>query len=162
RKSGLKRVLNDLEEEHNEHLGEPEWEAWYAERRRLIETYLIRPSGFTLTEVENQSMWPTLGTYVRSRTTDESIANHQKFLRSFTHLAWRQYSALSHGAYEAFTGLLGPVPVGAYYMRDFLPHEDRPKVDQSYDLFVSTHIGRAAIVLLCIITELQAYCRFEG
>jgi hypothetical protein len=32
---------------------------------------------------------------------------------------------------------------------------------KSYEMFVSTHLGRAAIVLLCIITEVQAYARFE-
>jgi hypothetical protein len=29
-------------------------------------------------------------------------------------------------------------------------------------MFLSRHLGRAATVLLCIITKLQAYCRFEG
>ena len=71
-------------------------------------------------------------------------------------------SALSHGAYEAFAGTLGYLPVGAYYVRDFMPHDVRPKVDESYDLLISTHIGRAATVSLCLITELQAYCGFDG
>jgi hypothetical protein len=43
-----------------------------------------------------------------------------------------------------------------------MPHDVRPKVDESYDLLLSAHIGRAATVLLCLITELQAYCRFDG
>jgi hypothetical protein len=65
-------------------------------------------------------------------------------------------------AYEAFAGFLGDLPVGAYFMKDFLPHDIRPNVDGRFDIFLSTHLGRAATVLLCIVTEIQAYCRFEG
>jgi hypothetical protein len=75
---------------------------------------------------------------------------------------WRQYSALSHGAYEAFAGIMGNLPLGAYYLTDLLPHEVRPKITDSYDIFLSTHIGRAALILLCIITEIQAHARFQG
>jgi hypothetical protein len=77
-------------------------------------------------------------------------------------MEWRQYSALSHGAYEGFIGFVGPHPVGAYYTSDFLPHALRPKLDASYDMFLSKHLARASAVLLCMITELQAYCRFDG
>jgi hypothetical protein len=161
RKSGLRRVLNDLNEDHQAHLGEPEWDAWFNERRPVVEQ-LIRNSGFTLDDVEKQPSWQTLGAYINTKQHGGVLSDHQAFLKTFTHLGWRQYSALSHGAYEAFAGTLGHVPIGAYYMSDFMPHDSRPKVDESYELFVSTHIGRAATVLLCIITELQAYCRFDG
>ena len=54
------------------------------------------------------------------------------------------------------------MPIGAYYLNDFLSHEDEVKVEDSYELFLSTHVGRSATVLLCLITELQVHCRFEG
>jgi hypothetical protein len=161
RKSGLKKVLSDLEAEHQAHLGDPSWDAWYEERRGAVEL-LIRASGFVVADVEKHSSWPTLGAYVGREQTGATLTDHQKFLKTFTHLEWRQYSALSHGSYEAFTGILGHIPIGAYYVSDFLPHENRLKVDESYDLFRSTHIGRAATVLLCLLTEIQAYCRFDG
>jgi hypothetical protein len=69
---------------------------------------------------------------------------------------------LSHGAFEAFAGQLGLLPVGAYYMTDSLPHEFRPKTDETFDRFLSTHIGRAAMVPLSNLTEIQAYCKFQG
>jgi hypothetical protein len=47
-------------------------------------------------------------------------------------------------------------------MNDFLPHEERQRVEESYDLFLTLHLVRAATVLLCIVTELQSYCRFYG
>ena len=46
-------------------------------------------------------------------------------------------------------------------MHDLIPHEKRPRIEESYEEFLSTHIGRAATVLLCTITELQAECRFQ-
>jgi hypothetical protein len=160
RKSGIKRTLDDLEADRQAYAGQPEWDEWVNSRRGPVEL-LIRMSGFTLDDVMKQPMWPTLGTYLRLKS-GVTPSDNQQFLKTFTHLEWRQYSALSHGAYEAFIGTLGNVPVGSYYVQDFLPHDDRPKVDASYDLFLSTHLGRAATVLLCLLTEVQAYCRFDG
>jgi hypothetical protein len=101
--------------------------------------------------------WQTLGAYLNSGSSP-----NRQFLKTFTHLEWRQYSALSHGAYEAFIGHLGDLPVGAYYFIDFLQHADRPKVEATYDLFMSKHIRRAATVLLSLITEIQAHCLFDS
>jgi hypothetical protein len=161
RKSGLKKTLDDLAEDHERYRGQPEWESYITERRKNVEL-LIRMSGFTVDEVQKQSMWMTMGKYVKMLRPGGVLDEHQTFLKTFTYLGWRQYSALSHGTYEAFMGLLGHVPVGSYYVNDFLPHETRPKVEESYDVFLSTHIGRAATVLLCIITEIQAHAKFDG
>jgi hypothetical protein len=161
RKSGLKKVLKDLEEDHTRYAGQPKWELYVQQRRTAVEG-LIAMSGFTVDEVMAAQAWPTLGAYIKPPKASVQPTPHQEFLKTFTYLGWRQYSALSHGSYEAFAGTLGSIPVGAYYVTDFLPHNDRPKVEESYDLFVSTHLGRAATVLLCLITEVQAYCKFDG
>jgi hypothetical protein len=161
RKSGLRKMLEDLNEDYEKYRGQPAWEAFVAERKGHVEM-LIRTSGFTVEEVMKQPFWPTLGAYLSVRKTGGVLTEHQEFLKTFTFLGWRQYSALSHGAYEAFMGTLGHVPVASYYISDFLPAEARPKVEASYEVFVSTHIGRAALVLLSIITEVQAYARFDG
>jgi hypothetical protein len=161
RKSGIKRTLNDLEADRIAYLGQPEWQEWIANRRAPVEM-VIRMSGFTLAEVMDAPDWFTLGKYLSQKQPGGALSDHQVFLKTFTHLEWRQYSALSHGAYEAFIGTLGDLPVGAYYVQDFLPHASRPKVDESYASLISTHIGRAATVLLCLLTEIQAYCRFDG
>lgn len=161
RKSGLRRTLNDLEADWQAYAGQPKWEEWVNSRRGPVEL-LIRMSGFTMDDVMKQPMWPTLGAYLSNVKAGAPMSPSQQFLKTFTHLEWRQYSALSHGAYEAFIGTLGDMPIGSYYLQDFLPHETRPKVDESYAAFLSIHLGRAATVLLCIITEVQAYCRFDG
>ena len=161
RKSGLKRTLSDLEEDRKAYAGQPEWEDWVDSRRGPVET-LIRISGFTLDDVMKQPTWPTLGRYLNDVKGGSPMSSNQQFLKAFTHLEWRQYSALSHGAYEAFIGTLGDMPIGSYYVKDFLRHEDRPKIDDSYAAFLSIHLGRAATVLVCMLTEVQAYCRFDG
>jgi hypothetical protein len=154
-------MLKDLDEDDRRYGGQANWDSYVAERRDLTDK-LMRMSGFTAKQVKDQKPWPTLGKYLDQRGPGATVTAHQQFLRTFTYLGWRQYSALSHGAYEAFAGTLGNLPVGSYYINDFLPHDVRPKVENSYELFVSAHLGRAATVLLCMITELQAYCRFDG
>ena len=164
RKSGLKRTLDDLNEDHKRYRGQERWESYIEERRGPIEL-LIRGSGFTLDEVmqtPGHEMWPTLGKYTKTRQPGGVLTDNQKFLETFAYLEWRQYSALSHAAYEAFIGTLGHFPVGVYFMNDFFPHELRPKIEESYDVFLTLHLCRAATVLLCLVTELQAHCRFDG
>jgi len=51
--------------------------------------------------------------------------------------------------------------VAMYYIADSMPHEERPKIDAQHPKVLALHIGRAAGVLLCIITELQAYFQFD-
>ncbi len=45
-------------------------------------------------------------------------------------------------------------------MEDSLPLEERSKIDEAYPTIVATHLARVAGVLLCIVTEIQAYFRF--
>jgi hypothetical protein len=49
-----------------------------------------------------------------------------------------------------------------YFIIDVLPHDERPKIEAQYPEFISRHVGRAATVLLCLITEIQMRFRFEG
>jgi hypothetical protein len=164
RKSGFRKVLNDLDELQQRYAGQRKWRSYVAGRRKVVKLQ-IRQSGFTLSEInamKKRDLWPTLGVYATQAQKGGTFTDHQQFLQSFTYSDWRQYSALSHGAFEAFAGLLGDMPVGSYYAEKLLPHELRPKIEESYDRFLSMHIGRAATVLLCLITELQAYCRFDG
>ena len=164
RKSGLKKTLDDLDEDLERYGGNRAREEYIEQRRQAVEL-LVRASGFTVNEVRQlrkHELWPTFGTYVKNLQPGATRTETQEFLKAFTHMEWRQYSALSHGAYEAFIGTLGMVPVGAYYMNDFLPHEVRDRLDDTYDAFLGVHLGRSATVLLCLLTEVQAYCRFDG
>ena len=42
-----------------------------------------------------------------------------------------------------------------------MPPDDRPKIDETFERILFIHIGRAAGVLLCIVTEVQAYFKFD-
>ena len=67
-------------------------------------------------------------------------------------MQWRQYSALSHASFD---GYIGEIPAGAYFVLDRFPHEERPKIEKMYLAFLTRHIGRAALAMLCIVTELS-------
>ena len=124
RMSGLKTTLIDIDNERDRHQGEDDWESYYKERRAPVEL-LIRMSNLTLDEVmqvQKGDMWPTFGEYIDGMQPGGVLTENQEFLKTFARLEWRQYSALSHGAFEAFIGtLLGAIPIGAYYVNDFLP-----------------------------------------
>jgi hypothetical protein len=164
RKSGLRKTLDDIEEDFQRYGGDPDSREFLDQRRKAVDL-LVRMSDFTvdeLMELKKHEMWPTFGQYVNTLQAGGTRSPNQEFLKMFTYLHWRQYSALSHGAYEGFIGTLGTIPVGSYYMDDWLPPELRDKLDDTYGYFLGTHIGRSATVLLCLLTEIQAYCRFDG
>jgi hypothetical protein len=156
RKSGLKKRLADIESDEQNYGGRPEWDSYNAKQRSTLKG-LIEGSGFTEEQIRQAKSWPTLGMYIQSK--DENMTPNQRFLKTFTHLQWRQYSALSHAAFE---GYIGEIPAGAYFIIDTLPHAERPKTETMYLAFLTKHIGRAAMILLCLITEVQVYFRFKG
>ena len=155
--SGLKKRLLDIEEDERTYAGKPEWDEYNARQKRLL-FWLIRADGFTEQAVRNARTWKTLGSYLLEGRPEDSTP-HQRFLNTFTHMQWRQYSALSHASFD---GYIGELPAGAYLILDTLSHEQRPVVEEMYKAFLTRHIGRAAMILLCLVTELQLYFRFEG
>ena len=96
-----------------------------------------------------------MGKYLSEKGSGGTLTSHQTFLKTFTYGIWREYSAMAHGGFE---GLMGSA---AFYMRDMQEHEFRPKMDEAYPRLMSLHIMRAAAILLCIVTELQGYFRFD-
>jgi hypothetical protein len=156
RKSGLKKRLADIEEDERNYGGKPEWDAYNSNQKWALRI-LIAGSGLTVEDVRQAHPWPTLGVYLRGK--DQDLTPNQRFLKTFTHMQWRQYSALSHAAYE---GYIGELPAGSYFIIDWLPQEMRPQVEKMYLAFLTRHIGRAALILLCLITELQIHFHFEG
>jgi hypothetical protein len=157
RKSGMKKRLLDIEEDRATYAGKSEWE-FYLNQQTSALGDLIRGSGLTEDEVRNGGRWEPLGRYLLSGTLEDATP-HQRFLKMFTHMQWRQYSALSHASFD---GYIGEIPSGAYFVLDSLPLEERPSIEKIYVAVLTKHIGRAAMVLLCIVTELQLYFKFEG
>ena len=156
RKSGLKKRLEDIQEDQKVYGGMQEWDDYNASLLRGLDI-LIRGSGYTEEDIKTTKRWPTLGQYLQAKP--ENLTAHQRFLKSFTHMQWRQYSGLLHGGHEGYIGELTP---GAYLVIDSFLHEDRTTFDARYEDFLTRHLGRAATVLLCIATEIQAHFLFQG
>lgn len=153
-KSGFKQELKNLREVENRYRGQPEWALYIQEKRQKI-NLALRQYGFTIAEIDAQTSWETMGKYLNNKRGGQ-LSPHQLFLKNFTYGNWREYSAMSHGGFE---GLLNSISV---YTRDAVPHEDRAKMDEIYPRVMSMHMGRAALLMLCIVTEVQAYFRFPS
>jgi len=154
RKSGYKKALADFDEEEARYGGRPKWDEWIRNGREGLD-FQIRACGLTIPGVLGTVPWPTLGKYVSDKRPGGTLTPHQEFLRTFTYGRWREYSAMAHGGFE------GLMRAGVFYIVDSLPHEERPKVEEAHLKVFSAHIARAALMLLCIITELQAYFHFD-
>ena len=155
RTSGFKKALGAVDEDEARYRGRPDWDEWIARARRELDL-AIRASGLVMSDVLSSTSWPTLGQYLRQQQPGGGFTPYQDFLRTFTYGRWREYSAMSHGGFE------GLLQVGMWYIADSMPHDNRPQIDAAYPKALSSHIARAALMLLCLITELQAQFHFDG
>jgi hypothetical protein len=153
--SGFKKTFKALDDDEARYGGRPEWDVWIAKRRDGFSDQL-RANGLKMDDVLAAKAWPTLGMYLRDEQPGGGFSQHQAFLKTFTYGHWRQYSAIAHGGFE------GLLEVGMYFIADSMPHEERPQIDAAYPRLLFAHIARAALMILCIVTELQACFRFDG
>jgi hypothetical protein len=156
RKSGYKMALEALEEDKLKYgtNPDPRWKDWLMKRESTLD-FTIRNDGFKFSEVMAQNRWPTLGTYLREKK-GTPLNSHQVFLKSLTFGYWREYSEYSHGTFQ------GLLRTAMFYLERDMPHEDRPRIEEVSLNLIFTHMTRACAILLCIITELQAFFRFDG
>ncbi|MGC2450323.1 MAG: hypothetical protein WA477_21920 [Candidatus Sulfotelmatobacter sp.] len=156
RRSGYKMAIEALEEDERKYSSNPDprWAEWFQKRRDALDLGMRR-DGFRLDEVLTQKRWPTLGTYLRA-TKDLPLTDHQLFLRNLTFGYWREYSEYSHGTFQGLMRIALP------YLEHDLPIDERPKLEERSLLLIFDHMARAAAILLCILTELQACFRFDG
>lgn len=157
RESGFQKTYESLNADQNRFGGRKEWDEWLTKARAELDL-AIRTCGLTTASIMgSKKVWPTLGTYVGNKQPGGTMTPNQEFLQRFLLGDWRQYSAMAHGAFE------GLLPVAMYYVTDTLPHESRPFVEgDAHARFTSLHISHAALTLLCIVTELQGYFKFDG
>jgi len=156
RRSGYRMAIEALEEDERKYSSNPDprWTEWFQKRREALDLSMRR-DGFRLDEVLAQKRWPTLGTYLRA-TKGLPLTDHQLFLRNLTFGYWREYSEYSHGTFQGLMRMALP------YLEYDLPIEERPKLDERSLLLIFDHMARAAAILLCILTETQAYFGFDG
>jgi hypothetical protein len=147
-------TLQALDADERRYSGDPKWDEYIASQRKLIASDM-RANGFAESEVRNSPTWRTLGAYLRVKKT-AILSPHQEFLKKLTLGFWQEYSGMSHATFQ------GLLPIALFLAPKDLPHEDRHTVDNAVVVMIATHIARLAGILLCTLTEVQAYCRFDG
>lgn len=154
RESGYRLTLEALDADEKRYGGTAQWDEWIARQRREIEIDMRR-NGFNEAQVRTAKIWPTLSGYLRARGNTPPTP-HQEFLRQLTLGFWQEYSGISHATFQ------GLLPIAVFFLQKDLPHEYRSNVDVASDWMISLHISRVASILLCMLTELQCNCRFDG
>ena len=155
RESGYRKAFAAIDETEQRYGGQPEWNEWIRKNREALELG-IRACGLTVAGVQAQkAKWPTLGAYVRNKQTGGALTPYQEFLKTFMYGDWSKYSAMAHGAFE------GLLDVALYYTEDSQDHDFRKKLDERHPDFVTRCLSGAASILLCMVTELQAYFHFD-
>jgi len=154
RASGYRLTLKALDADEQRYGGDPKWSEYIASRRKSI-SFDMRMNGFNEAEVREAPTWRTLSGYLRVKKTVQ-LSAHQEFLKRLTFGFWQEYSGISHATFQ------GLMPIALFFNPKDLPHEDRPSIDNVGELMIATHIARVSGILICILTEVQAYCRFDG
>ena len=155
RKYGYLKVLEEFDEEEKKYGGRPKWDAWIKNGRDGID-FQMRVDNFKKSDVLSTLEWPTFGKYVKKLRKGGVTTSHQDFLRTFLYGRWKEYSAMAHGGFD------GLMKVAIFFIKDAIPHNQRDKVEESHEKIFSSHIGRAALVLLSAVTEVQAYFQFDS
>jgi hypothetical protein len=153
RESGLRRILQALDADERRYGGDPKWDAWIAGQRKMV-AFLMETSGLTESEVRAAKPWPTLGRYLRT-AKGTPPTEHQQFLRRLTYGFWQEYSGISHATFQ------GVLPIAAFFTPKDMPHEHRRIVEERVEVLIARHVPRVAAILLCTLTEVQAYFRFD-
>jgi hypothetical protein len=154
RASGYRRMLDALSADEERYGGDPNWDAYIEEQRRL-RTDDMRTNGFSLSEVMQANHWLTLSTYIRPKK-NRPLSAHQEFLRKLTFGFWQEYSGMAHATFN------GLCTTAIFYTKGDVPFEDRDQFEASAETMVSRHVIRVVGILLCILTEVHAYFRFDG
>jgi hypothetical protein len=147
-------MLESLDADEQRYGGNPKWDDYIVKKRELLRSSMLR-DGVTEIEVRAAKTWPTLSAYLRVKKC-ASPTPHQQFLKKLTYGFWQEYSGMAHSTFE------GLVPTALIYTSKDIPHEYRSLVDDTLETTISIHIPRLSAVLLCMLTEVQAYFRFDG
>jgi hypothetical protein len=153
--AGFKKLLEALDEDQKRYGGRPDWDQWIKRGRDFFD-FEVRRHNLTMVEVLAQPPWPTLGQYIGRQHKGGTYTRHQDFLRSLVYGPWREYSAIAHGGSDGLT------PIAVYFVSDSLTHEQRDDFETHHPRLLFMHLTRAAAMLLCMVTEVQAHFRFDG
>src|SRR5271166_6063782 len=156
REIGYKWTLQGLDADASRYGGDPKWDEYIGRLRRGMQSGMSQ-DGITREEVSAATFWPTLSRYLKPDGKDVPLTPHQEFLKKLTYGFWQEYSGMAHAT---FNGLM---PIAMFYTPDKIQHEDRDRFyNVNVEQMIAIHVARAAGVLLCTLTEVQAHFRFDG
>jgi hypothetical protein len=115
----------------------------------------MRANGFTDAEITTAKTWPTMSGYLRS-DGKVPLTPHQQFLTKLTLGFWQEYSGIAHATFQ------GLMATAMCYVTDKVVPEEEAQFDDAVETMLFISMVRVAAILLCILTEVQAHCRFGG
>lgn len=155
RLGGFKKMQSAIFEDEQRYGGKPDWDEWLAKRKEGLDIG-VRSSNLKMTDILSTLDWPTLGAFAKQLGKGSTTTPYQDFLKTFLYGRWREYSALAHATFE---GLMDKT---FFLSEDLLPIDKRHEISEAHPRVMSMHLLRAAAVLLCMVTELQAHFKFDS
>ena len=142
-----------MREDEKQYSNDTQWEQHLNAQRQSIQGGM-RAGGFSESDLDDKKhKRPLLAQYLDSKPDTP----HKQLLKKMTLGFWKEYSSISHASFD---GLLDLFP---FIATDVLPHDKRDIVKDDVSLrAITMHYGRTAGILLCLLTELQHFFRFEG
>jgi hypothetical protein len=153
RLSGYKRMLAALMAAEELYGKESGWPEYIAQQRGFMRTGYTA-DGFSEEHLQEKADWVLLGRYLQSPATADS--DHKKLMRRFIHGPWRLYSEISHVTFGGVHELFDVLNTGD------APHQYRSAILERAERSLTQHLGRAAAVLLAVVSEIQVVYRFDG
>lgn len=149
--SGYFRLREALRADEAKPSPDPRIREWVQERTRALE-HGMKTEGFSNFDLDNKkNKWPLLGVYLDSKPDTP----HKQFLRQLTLGFWKEYSSISHASFD---GLVSMYP---FFATDTRTQEDRHEIEDAGERYSGAHFARAAGILLCLLTEIQCYFKFD-
>jgi hypothetical protein len=150
--SGLYRIRESIQADEQRYGDDPQWKQYLAHARRQYEGRL-RLHKFTDVDLnDKKNKWPLLGVYLDAKPDTP----HKQMLRKLTLGFWKEYSSISHSSYD------GIMSIFHFIATERAEHEMRPIIREAAERHITVHVGRAAGLLLCLATEVQHFCKFDG
>jgi hypothetical protein len=152
--SGYFRKREALQADEARYGDDPQWQADFSHRRTAIAEGMRAEQIANADLDDKRNRWPLLGEYLRVTRTDPDTP-HKQLLRHLTLGFWKEYSAISHASFDALVDLY------PFIATDRLAHEKRDQVQTAALRHITMHIGRVGGLLLCLLTELQHFYKFD-
>jgi hypothetical protein len=150
--SGYYRMREALQADEARYSSDPAWKLYLSEVRRNFE-HGMRVEALSNADLDDRTNeWPLLGKYL-GKPPDTP---HKQMLRKLTLGFWKEYSSISH---VSFDGLASIYP---FIARETFPQEKRAELEDAADRHTATHFARAAGILLCLLTEVKHFYKFDG